>query len=116
MKKLLVLSTALFLSTTAVAGLTDVYNAVNSNPGTSATKVDQKAAEIKNKLDAKLGGIQDKIAAQKDESNTKQEALKAQLEEKLAELKKNGEGDSSKAADIKAEIESIQKLIDAAKK
>lgn len=116
MKKLLVLSTALLLSTAAVAGLTDVYNAVNSNPGASATKVDQKAAEIKNKLDAKLGGIQDKVAAQKGESAAKQEALKAQLEEKLAKLKNSGEGNSSQAAGIKAELESLQKLIDAAKK
>ena len=116
MKKLLVLSAALFISTAAVAGLTDVYNAVNSNPDASATKVDQKAAEIKNKLDAKLGGIQDKVAAQKDEGNAKQETLKAQLEAKLSELKNSGEGNSSQAADIKAEIESVQKLIDAAKK
>ena len=116
MKKLFVLSTALLLSTAAVAGLTDVYNAVNSNPGASATKVDQKAAEIKNKLDAKLGGIQDKVAIPKSESAVKQEALKAQLEAKLAELKNSGEGTSAQAADIKAELESLQKLIDAAKK
>lgn len=116
MKKLLLISTVLLISTASVAGLTDVYNSINSNPDASATKVDLKAAELKNKIDAQLGGIQDKIASQKDESATKQEALKAQLEEKLAELKKNGEEDSSQAAGIKAELESIQKLIDAAKK
>lgn len=116
MKKLLVLATALMLSSASFAGVTDVYNAINSNPDENATKVDQKASALKSKVDSKLSNLQNKLADKSSSATAKQENLKAQLEEKLANLVKSGNGDSSKANELKAEIESLQKLIEAARK
>ena len=114
MKKLLILTTALIISTASVAGLTDVYNAIDTN--NTSTKVDQKAAQIKNKINTKLNKLSDKKIAAEESTTAKQEALKASLEKKLAKLTRSGEGNSEQATELKAEIESLQKLIDAAQK
>ena len=58
MKKLFILATALMVSTASFAGIVDFYEAVNSNPDEATTKVDQKAAALKNKIDNKLSNIQ----------------------------------------------------------
>lgn len=116
MKKLYVLALALIISAPSFAGLTDVYNAINSNPDSSASKIDQKAAGLKNKIDSKLIGLQAKTAEKSAATLSSQESLKAKLEEKLAGLVANGEEKSSKADELRAEIESLTKLIEAAKK
>ncbi len=115
MKNLLILALALTISTSATAGLTDLYNAIDTNK-TASTKVDNKAAEIKNKLDSKLGKIAEKATKAEEESTAQQEKLKSKLEAKLAELVSEGKGSSDKANEIKAEIESLKKLIEAAQK
>lgn len=114
MKKLLVLATAFMISTAAVAGLTDVYNAIDTN--NTSTKVDQKAAALKNKIDSKLNKLSDKATTAETKSTEKQEALKESLEKKLSDLQSKGQGNSEQATEIKSEIAALQRLIDAARK
>lgn len=114
MKNLFIFVTALMISTASVAGIIDVYNAVDSN--NTSTKVDQKAATLKKKADSKLNKLTQKTTAAEEKSTAAQEKLKAKLESKLAKLEKKGEGNSSQANDIRAEIESLKKLIEAAQK
>lgn len=113
MKKILMIATVLFFSTTSTAGLLDVYKVVDTN--NTSTKVDSKAAEVKSKIDSKLSKITEKATKAEDKTTAKQEEIKATLEERLAELTKKGEGDTTEANNIKAEIESLQKLINAAR-
>ncbi len=115
MRKLFILATAIMISSAANAGLTDLYNAVNTNEKAN-TKVEAKAAEVKNKIDSKLNILNKKAASTEESTTAKQEEIKAQLEEKLAALVQKGEGNSETAEKIKAEIQALQKLIDAARK
>lgn len=114
MKKLLALTAALLISTTSFAGVTEVYNAIDNNPDAAATHIDKKAAELKNKIDGKLTKLKTKAAEKSVSALTSQESLKSQLEEKLSSLVASGKGNSSKADEIRAEIESLTKLINAA--
>ncbi len=115
MKKLLILAVALTISSGAYAGLADLYNAVNTN-NHGNTKVEAKAAEVKNKIDSKLNVLSAKATQAEESTTAKQEEAKTKLEEKLAELVSKGEGESDTATKIKTEIKALQKLIEAAKK
>lgn len=110
MKKILAFLLALTICPIAHAGLLDVFNAVNTKTDENSTYVDKKAAEIKTK-------IEDKIASKYlNKSTDEQESMLESLKEKLAELKESGEEKTTQYANIQAEIESLKKLIEAAKK
>ncbi len=115
MKKLLILVASVMISTASFAALTDLYNAIDTNKPTE-TKVDAKAAEVKGKIDSKLNAIAAKKETKEMSLVEKQNAFKAQMEEKLAELVKKGEGESDAAKRLQAEIKAFQKLMDATRK
>ncbi len=108
MKKILVLSAGLLLAACADDRLVNVYNAIDTNTTEESTVVDKKAAALKLKLNEKMATAADSTLAEKEE-------LKTKLESKLAGLKADGEGSSAEALQIQREIESLQRLINAAR-
>ncbi len=112
-KLLLVTATFVFVSISAQAGLRDLYNKIDTNTNENSTIVDQKAADLKKKIQSKTEAFTEKYESK---STAEQESIKEKLEEKLANLVAKGEEKSEKALQIQAEIASLTKLIEAAKK
>lgn len=111
MNKILIISTVLFLSVSAQAGLMDVYNKIDTNTSENSTYVDQKAAALKKKIQDKTDALTQKYETA---SISEQETAKSKLEKKLEDLKSKGESKSQKAKELQAEIDSLNKLIEAA--